>query len=110
MSINAINEVPTSAGGGHPISGAKLTHRSEPDSLRRAPRCQAHARTMGQPCRAPAVKGKRVCRMHGGSRGSGAPSGKANGSFKHGGWTAEAVAARREAAAILKAVREAANV
>lgn len=46
--------------------------------------------------------------MHGGGKGSGAPCGEANGSFKHGGWTREAVEARREAAAILKAVREAA--
>jgi len=31
-----------------------------------APRCGAHARTTGQPCQAPAIKGKARCRMHGG--------------------------------------------
>lgn len=31
-----------------------------------APRCGAHARTTGQPCQAPAIKGKGRCRMHGG--------------------------------------------
>ena len=31
-----------------------------------ATRCGAHARTTGQPCRAPRVPGKRRCRMHGG--------------------------------------------
>lgn len=44
--------------------------------------------------------------MHGGARGSGGPRGKTNGSWKHGGWTKEAVELRREAAALLKAVRE----
>jgi hypothetical protein len=34
-------------------------------------RCGAKTRS-GQPCRAPAVHGKRRCRMHGGARGSGA--------------------------------------
>lgn len=72
-----------------------------------APRCQAHARTTGQQCRSAAVGGKRVCRMHGGSRGSGAPSGERNGSFKHGGWTKETVELRREASRLLKAIREA---
>jgi hypothetical protein len=46
--------------------------------------------------------------MHGGAKGSGAPKGEANGAYRHGGWTQEAVAVRREAAAILKAVKEAA--
>ena len=31
-----------------------------------APRCGAHARTTGQPCKSPAIKGKARCRMHGG--------------------------------------------
>jgi hypothetical protein len=42
--------------------------------------------------------------MHGGGKGSGAPSGKRNGQFKHGGWTKEAIAARREVSALLKAL------
>jgi hypothetical protein len=40
-------------------------------------RCGAKTRR-GQPCRAPAVSGKRRCRMHGGARGSGAPRGNRN--------------------------------
>ena len=40
-----------------------------------APRCQARTKA-GPPCRSPAVKGKRVCRSHGGARGSGGPYGE----------------------------------
>lgn len=69
------------------------------------PRCETRARTTGSRCRSPAVKGKRVCKIHGGAKGSGAPSGVANGSFRHGSWAQEAVAARREAVALLKSVR-----
>ncbi|WP_443025903.1 hypothetical protein [Sphingomonas sp. RB1R13] len=49
------------------------------------------------------MKGKRVCRMHGGR--SGAPKGEANGSWRHGGWTSEAVELRREVSRLLSAVR-----
>lgn len=48
------------------------------------------------------MKGKTVCRLHG-ARG-GAPKGEANGSFKHGGWTSEAVKLRRAARRLLKQV------
>jgi hypothetical protein len=51
------------------------------------------------------MKGKRVCRNHGGAS-PGAPKGEANGMFRHGGWTNEAVATRRKAAALLKAIRK----
>lgn len=44
--------------------------------------------------------------MHGGAKGAGAPKGKANGQWKHGGWTAEAIALRREASALLKTISE----
>jgi hypothetical protein len=41
-----------------------------------APRCKAKSKRTGKPCRAPAVRSYRVCRMHG-ARG-GAPEGKRN--------------------------------
>ena len=44
-----------------------------------APRCRAKSKRTGLPCRSPAVKGDRVCRMHG--AGGGAPQGKLNGNF-----------------------------
>lgn len=46
-----------------------------------APRCLAKTRSGGE-CQSPAVKGKRRCRMHGGTN-SGAPKGNRN-AFKHG--------------------------
>ena len=39
-----------------------------------SPRCGAKSkRNNGAPCRAPAVRGKKRCRIHGGAKGSGAP-------------------------------------
>jgi hypothetical protein len=58
-----------------------------------APRCRAKSKRTGLPCRSPAVRGYRVCRMHG-ARG-GAPKGKKNGNFRHGGRTKEATSASR---------------
>jgi uncharacterized protein YjcR len=50
--------------------------------MRQSPRCGAKTRA-GTPCQAPAVNGKRRCRMHGGAAGSGAPAGNQN-ALKHG--------------------------
>lgn len=61
--------------------------------LQAAPRCRALAKTTGQRCKAPAVHGWAVCRVHG-ARG-GAPMGKANGAWRHGGRTLEAIETRR---------------
>ena len=47
-----------------------------------SPRCGAKIRSGGS-CRAPAVRGKRRCRMHGGAPGSGPPRGNRN-ARKHG--------------------------
>lgn len=49
-----------------------------------ASRCGAKTkRNRGAPCRSPAVRGKKRCRMHGGARGSGAQAGNVN-AYKHG--------------------------
>ncbi len=66
----------------------------EPLPLRETPRCGAKTRS-GKPCQSPAVRGRRRCRMHGGADGSGAPSGSRNGNYRHGFYTAEAIAERR---------------
>jgi hypothetical protein len=68
-----------------------------------APRCAAKSKRTGRPCKAPAVKGYRVCRMHG-ARG-GAPKGKQNGNFRHGGRTKEATNASRYMRELLRLVR-----
>jgi hypothetical protein len=54
-----------------------------------ATRCGAKTRR-GTACQSPAVRGKRRCRMHGGAPGSGAPSGRRNGNYRHGHFTADA--------------------
>jgi glucans biosynthesis protein len=59
-----------------------------------SPRCGARTRK-GTPCLAPAVKGKRRCRMHGGAKGSGAPKGNQN-ALKHGLYTRQAIEERRQ--------------
>ncbi len=68
-------------------------HRRNTGPMLASPRCGARTRS-GQPCRAPAVRGKRVCRMHGGAPGSGAPKGNQN-ALKHGRFIRKAIARRR---------------
>ena len=79
--------------------------REEPASLKSSPRCQAQTRA-GTSCNSPSVKGRKRCRFHGGAKGSGGQKGEANGSFKHGGFTAEAVKMRQDASRLLKMVRD----
>lgn len=62
------------------------TH-SPADRLNAAPRCHATSKRSGFQCQAPAVRGKKVCRMHGAR--AGAPSGERNGNYRHGGHTNE---------------------
>ena len=69
-----------------------------------APRCAAHSKRTGQPCRAPAVKGSRVCRMHG-ARG-GAPTGERNGRYRTGLFTAEMRELRRIIRDLTRAARD----
>lgn len=61
--------------------------------MRAAPRCEAKNRA-GTPCQSPAIRGHSRCRLHGGLS-PGAPRGAANGNFKHGEWTGEAIEHRR---------------
>jgi hypothetical protein len=56
-------------------------------------RCLAKTRR-GTLCQKPALKGNARCQLHGG-RG-GAPTGPRNGNYKHGEFTNEAIAARKE--------------
>ena len=63
-------------------------------------RCGAKTRN-GEPCKSPAVRGKKRCRMHGGARGSGAPRGNKN-ALKHGRYTSEAIEERRQVRELLR--------
>ena len=69
--------------------------------MHRSPRCGARTRA-GRPCRSPAMPNGR-CRLHGGLS-PGAPKGNKN-ALKHGRYTAEAIASRREVAALIRAMR-----
>ena len=61
-----------------------------------APRCGAHARTTGQPCKSPAMKNGR-CRMHGG---------KAGRKPTHGRYTKAAIEQRQDVRELLRTLRE----
>ena len=65
-----------------------------------AARCTARSKRTGLPCRGPAVKGWRVCRMHGAH--GGAPTGLAHGGYRHGMRTTEATGWRREMAELMR--------
>jgi uncharacterized protein YjcR len=69
-----------------------------------SPRCGAKTRTSGA-CRSPAVSGKKRCRMHGGAQGSGAPMSNQN-ARKHGLFTRDAIAERRQIQALLGEARK----
>jgi len=71
--------------------------------MHRTLRCGARTRA-GVPCQSPAVRGKRRCRMHGGAAGTGAPIGNKN-AFRHGHYTAEAIAQRRVLAELIRLSR-----
>jgi hypothetical protein len=69
--------------------------------MHRSPRCGARTRS-GSSCRSPAMLNGR-CRLHGGLS-PGAPKGNRN-AFRHGRYSAKAIADRREVAALLRAMR-----
>ena len=70
---------------------------------RAAPRCRARCWGSKLPCRGPAMRGKPVCRLHG-AKGGG-PTGKHNGAYRTGRYTAEAKAERREQRALIRELR-----
>jgi uncharacterized protein YjcR len=69
-----------------------------------SPRCGAKTRS-GDACRSPAVSGRQRCRMHGGAPGSGAPRANQN-ARKHGLFTKDAIAERRQIQVLLGEARK----
>lgn len=69
-----------------------MSHARNTRPMQASPRCGAQIRSGGT-CRAPALRGKTRCRMHGGA-GSGAPFGNGN-AVKHGFFTKEAIDERK---------------
>lgn len=86
-----------------------LINGNPPCDIRSLPRCQAKAKSTGKRCGNPAMKGKRVCWIHGGkSTGPKTAKGlehsrKAN--FKTGYYSREAVAERRYMSQLLRESR-----
>jgi hypothetical protein len=77
------------------------SHVRNTAAMLQSPRCGAQTRR-GTSCQAPAVKGKKRCRMHGGAAGSGAPKGNKN-ALKHGLQTREALAFNQHVRQLLRA-------
>jgi glucans biosynthesis protein len=73
------------------------------DQLQKARQCGARTKS-GKLCLSPATK-KGRCRLHGGESGSGAPSGKQNGQYRHGERTKSAIAERQMFSSLLKMLR-----
>ena len=71
--------------------------------MHRSPRCGAKTRS-GAPCLAPAVHGKKRCRMHGGNS-PGAPKGNQY-ALKHGRYSRVAIEKRRETRNIVINLRQ----
>jgi glucans biosynthesis protein len=70
-----------------------MNHARNTGPMQASPRCGAQTRN-GEACRAPALRGRTRCRMHGGAAGSGAPFGNGN-AVKHGFFTSEAIDERK---------------
>lgn len=75
----------------------------EPEILAAAPRCLAKTRK-GTECQSPAMRGRRRCRMHGGTN-SGPPKGNQN-ALKHGGYSAKTLQAVRLLKEMARLVRD----
>jgi uncharacterized protein YjcR len=82
-------------------------HKRNTGPMLTSPRCAARTRR-GAECRAPAVSGRKRCRMHGGAYGSGAPNGNQN-ALKHGAYTKEAFRQRAQIAEMVAQVQELLN-
>lgn len=79
-------------------------HPRNTEPMQSSPRCGATTRS-GTPCQAPAVSGKKRCRMHGGADGSGAPKGNLN-ALKTGFYTRAAIAERKAVQDIIRQSRK----
>lgn len=79
---------------------AHMTHIRNTGPMTSSPRCGASTR-MGTPCLSPAVSGKKRCRMHGGSKGSGAPTGNRN-AYVTGDYTRENIEGNREVGTLIR--------
>ncbi len=86
-----------------PVASARgqrgVSRKMDNDPMNLAPRCLAKNRE-GTPCQAPAMRGKRRCRLHGG-KSTGPPKGSQN-ALKHGHYTAKAIEDRRNVRELIR--------
>jgi hypothetical protein len=87
-----------------PPSGGVRTLIDRTKAFEAMPRCGARTRS-GTPCRRIGNSSNGRCKLHGGR--AGAPAGKRNGNWRHGGESKDAIAKRRLMRAVL---RQAANL
>lgn len=73
------------------------------ERLRDAPRCRAKAKSTGERCKCPAVRGWSVCRVHG--AGGGHKAGSNHPRWKHGGRSYQADATRKLASELVREIR-----
>ena len=70
---------------------------------RRVPEANPCCRVPKKPCGQPTMRGKRVCRLHGGKGGG--LKGEKNGAYRTGRYTAEAKAERRQMQMLIRGLR-----
>lgn len=87
------------------IKNEKQAHARNP--FDNVPKCGAHSRRTGMPCRQPAMTNGR-CRLHGG-KSTGAPKGNQN-ALKHGAYTEEVKARNRQIREVIKMCKESFSV
>jgi hypothetical protein len=75
------------------VNPMSQTYETNIGNLPGVMRCGAKTRA-GTPCQCPAMKDRKRCRIHGGLS-PGAPRGAANGNYRDGYWTHEAVEERK---------------
>ncbi len=82
----------------------RLKNGNPPCAIWLLPKCQATAKHSGERCKLPAMKGKKVCYIHGG-KSPGAPKGNQN-SLKHGRRSRAAIERRQKLQRLIKKARE----
>jgi uncharacterized protein YjcR len=82
----------------------QLLNGGIPCDITKLPRCQATAKKTGKRCRLVAMKGKKVCYLHGG-RSPGAPQGNKN-ALKHGHYAEKSIRERKQIRDIINRAKE----
>lgn len=88
------------------MNSSSWTETKQLYAFNNAPRCGARTKQNNSaPCRCPAMRGKKRCRIHGGSKGSGAQKGNSN-ALKHGYTTTTVKAFKQAVRQVIKDSRQ----